>query len=83
MQLDKLSNMELSQYFVYIDEIYSFLQLTHNKTLSFGPDGRSRPRRNRPLYHRRRCLRPDFRHKVSGQGKYFSGKYFLRPQILS
>jgi hypothetical protein len=25
--------MELSQYFVYIDEINSFLQLTHNKTL--------------------------------------------------
>ena len=33
LQLDKLSNMELSQYFVYIDEINSFLQLTHNKTL--------------------------------------------------
>jgi hypothetical protein len=33
LQLDKLSNMELSQYLVFIDEINSFLQLTHNKTL--------------------------------------------------
>ena len=33
LQLDKLSNLELSQYFVYIDEINSFLQFTHNQTL--------------------------------------------------
>ena len=33
LQLENLSNLELSQYFVYIDEINSFLQLTHNKTL--------------------------------------------------